>query len=182
MLNGLNLQLQGKGKLMCDIYSHIKTFGVKLALLVGQVHSSPRFSQLRNQWPRSQLESQWKRWKCWRRSLTCDSVNPFAADIDEALPCYQFELAELQNCDVLKDALKPNGLIEFYAALLNETYPNIKRHAMKMSTRTNLFIHETDENSDEIQRTFASVFETGCDRSLILDISPPRSKLTVHTN
>ncbi len=77
--------------------------------------------------------------------------NPFAADIDEALPCYQFELAELQNCDVLKDALKLNGLIEFYAALHNETYPNIKRHAMKMSTRTNLFIHETDENSDEIK-------------------------------
>ncbi len=44
--------------------------------------------------------------------------NPFAADIDEALPCYQFELAELQNCDVLKDAFKPNGLIEFYAGPL----------------------------------------------------------------
>ncbi len=60
--------------------------------------------------------------------------NPFVADIDEALPCYQLESAELQNCDVLKDAFKPNGLIEFYAALPNETYPNIKRHAMKMST------------------------------------------------
>ncbi len=60
--------------------------------------------------------------------------NPFAADIDEALPCYQFESAELQNCDVLKDAFKPNGLMEFYAALPNETYPNIKRHTMKMST------------------------------------------------
>ncbi len=60
--------------------------------------------------------------------------NPFAADIDKTLPSYQFEFAELQNCDVLKDAFKPNGLIEFYAALPNETYPNIKRHAMKMST------------------------------------------------
>ncbi len=60
--------------------------------------------------------------------------NPFAADIDKTLPSYQFELAELQNCDVLKDTFKPNGLIEFYAALPNETYPNIKRHAMKMST------------------------------------------------
>ncbi len=37
--------------------------------------------------------------------------NPFAADIDKTLPSYQFELAELQNCDVLKDAFKPNGLI-----------------------------------------------------------------------
>ncbi len=54
--------------------------------------------------------------------------NPFAADIDETLPCYQFELAELQNCDAF------NGLIEIYAALPNETYPNIKRHAMKMFT------------------------------------------------
>ena len=60
--------------------------------------------------------------------------NPFVADIDEAQPSYQFELAELQNCDVLKDAFKPNSLIDFYAALPNDTYPNIKKHAMKMST------------------------------------------------
>ncbi|XDV42032.1 hypothetical protein PO909_010784 [Leuciscus waleckii] len=60
--------------------------------------------------------------------------NPFAADIDEALPSYQIELAELMNCDVLKDAFQPNSLIEFYTALPNETYPNIKRNAMKMST------------------------------------------------
>ncbi|KAK9519571.1 hypothetical protein VZT92_022291 [Zoarces viviparus] len=60
--------------------------------------------------------------------------NPFVADIDEVQPSYQFELAELQNCDVLKDAFKPNSLIDFYAALPNDTYPNIKKHAMKMST------------------------------------------------
>ncbi|KAJ4933111.1 hypothetical protein JOQ06_029947 [Pogonophryne albipinna] len=47
--------------------------------------------------------------------------NPFLADIDEAQPSYQFELAELQNCDVLKDAFKPNSLIDFYAALPNDT-------------------------------------------------------------
>lgn len=37
ILNGLNVQLQGKGKLICDMYSHVKSFEVKLALLVGQV-------------------------------------------------------------------------------------------------------------------------------------------------
>lgn len=37
ILNSLNLQLQGKGKLICDMYSHIKAFELKLALLVGQV-------------------------------------------------------------------------------------------------------------------------------------------------
>ena len=33
MLNSLNLQLRGEGKLICDMYSHIKAFEVKLALL-----------------------------------------------------------------------------------------------------------------------------------------------------
>lgn len=33
MLNSLNLQLQGLGKLICDMYSHMKAFEVKLALL-----------------------------------------------------------------------------------------------------------------------------------------------------
>ncbi|XP_037804762.1 general transcription factor II-I repeat domain-containing protein 2-like [Penaeus monodon] len=37
MLNSFNLQLQGQGKLICDIYSHIKAFEVKLELLLGQV-------------------------------------------------------------------------------------------------------------------------------------------------
>ena len=60
--------------------------------------------------------------------------NPFIVNIDEAQLSYQFELAELQNCDVLKDAFKPNSLIDFYAALPKDTYPNIRKHAMKMST------------------------------------------------
>ena len=60
--------------------------------------------------------------------------NPFIANIDEARPSCQFEFAELQNCDVLKDAFKPNSLVDFYAALPKDTYPNIRIHAMKLST------------------------------------------------
>ncbi len=152
MFNDLNLQLQGKGKLMCDIYSHIKTFGVKLALLVGQEQKQdfthlPVTQSLSAEKPvapfpagKSVLEMLKAEFDVRFRELHVHAKeirlfqNPFAADIDEALPCYQFELTELQNCDVLKDAFKPNGLLEFYAALPNETYPNIKRHAMKMST------------------------------------------------
>ncbi len=144
MLNGLNLQLQGKEKLICDMYSHIKTFRVKLALLVGQVQKQD-FTHL----PVTQSLSAEKPVAPFPAEKSVEALemlkaefdvrfrifqNPFAADIDEALPCYQFELAELQNCDVLKDAFKPKGLIELYAALPNETYPNIKRHAIKMST------------------------------------------------
>ncbi len=115
--------------------------------------------------------------------------NPFAADIDEALPCYQFKSAELQKCDVLKDAFKPNGFIKFYAALPNNIYPNIKRHAMKMSTlfgsayiceqtfsfmklmKTQMRSRHTDEHLHQTLRL-----------AVTLDISPPRSKSTVNTN
>ncbi len=113
-----------------------------------RLHSSPRYPKSLS-WETSGPIPSWKvsgsagnaEGGVWRAILwaTCPIEihlfqNPFAADIDKTLPSYQFELAELQNCDVLKDAFKPNGLIEFYAALPNETYPNIKRHAMKMST------------------------------------------------
>nr|XP_036299949.1 LOW QUALITY PROTEIN: protein TASOR-like [Pipistrellus kuhlii] len=37
LLNSFNLQLQGKGKLICDMASHVKAFEVKLGLLIKQV-------------------------------------------------------------------------------------------------------------------------------------------------
>uniref|UniRef100_A0A8C9ZUX5 HAT C-terminal dimerisation domain-containing protein n=1 Tax=Sander lucioperca TaxID=283035 RepID=A0A8C9ZUX5_SANLU len=125
---------ESKGKLVCDMCAHIKAFEVKLALLVGQVQKQDftHLSTTQNlsaEKPVAPLPAE-------KSLLVLVLVfqNPFAVDIDKALPSCQFELAELQNCDVLKDAFKPNSLIEFYAALPNETYPNIKRHAMKMST------------------------------------------------
>jgi len=154
MLNSLNLQLQGQGKLICDMYSHIKAFEVKLALLLEQVKKHnfihlPATQNLSAENPAVPFPAE----KCVEalemlkaefgvrfRQLHVNAKeirlfqNPFLADIDEAQPSYQFELAELQNCDVLKDAFKPNSLIDFYAALPNDTYPNIKKHAMKMFT------------------------------------------------
>ncbi|KAG9277976.1 general transcription factor II-I repeat domain-containing protein 2-like [Astyanax mexicanus] len=58
--------------------------------------------------------------------------NPFAADIDCIDPIYQLELAELQNFDNLKDAFKSSTLVDFYASLPGETYPNL--HTLKMTT------------------------------------------------
>ena len=158
MLNNLNLQLQGKGKLICDMYSHIKAFEVKLALLLQQVRNNnfanlPATENLSKERPAppvpfpaatcvEALEMLKEEFGVRFRELHVNEKeirlfqNPFVAVIDEAEPRYQFELAELQNCDVLKDAFKPNSLclIDFYAALPNDTYPNIKKHAMKMST------------------------------------------------
>ena len=148
MLNGLNLQLQGKGKLICDMYSHIKAFEVKLTLVLEQVkkHNFTHLPATQNfsaekpavAFPGEKcveaLEMLKAEFGVRFRELHVHAKeirlfqNPFVADIDEAQPSYQFELAELQNCDVLKDAFKPNSLIDFYAALPNDTYPNIKKN------------------------------------------------------
>ncbi|KAG8565987.1 hypothetical protein GDO81_013052 [Engystomops pustulosus] len=37
LLNSFNLQLQGKGKLICDMASHVKAFRIKLGLLIKRV-------------------------------------------------------------------------------------------------------------------------------------------------
>ena len=44
------------------------------------------------------------------------------------------ELADLQNCDSLKDAFKSSSLPSFYATLPSETYPHLRNHALKMAT------------------------------------------------
>nr|XP_027230679.1 general transcription factor II-I repeat domain-containing protein 2-like [Penaeus vannamei] len=135
MLNSFNLQLQGQGKLICDIIP-TKAFEVKLELLLGQVkkHSFihlPATQNLSAENPAVSFPAE----KCVEAlEMLKAEFEPICCDIDEAQPSYQFELAELQNCDVLKDAFKPNSLIDFYAALPNDTYPNIRKHAMKMST------------------------------------------------
>ncbi|CAI5677221.1 unnamed protein product [Oreochromis niloticus] len=136
------------------MYSHIKAFELKLALLLEQVKKHnfthlPATQNLSAENPAvlfpaekcvEALEMLKAEFSVLFRQLHAHAKeirlfqNPFVANIDEAQPFYQFELAELQNCDVLKDAFKPNSLVDFYAALPNDTYPNIKKHAMKMST------------------------------------------------
>ncbi len=141
MLNGLNLQLQGKGNLICDMYSHIKGFEVKLALLVRQVQKQeftnlPVTQSLSTEKPvapfpaeqsvealemlKAEFDVRFRELHVHAKEI-CLFQNPFAADIDEALPSYQFELAKLQKCDVLKDTFKPNGLIELLPSLTRHT-------------------------------------------------------------
>lgn len=50
---------------------------------------------------------------------------------DDALPCSQ--MVELQNWDALKDAFRANSLTDFCASRPNSTFPNIKKHDLKMS-------------------------------------------------
>ena len=148
MMNGLNLQLQGQEKLICDVYSHIKAFEVKLALLLEQVKKHnfihlPATQNVSKENPvvpfpvvkclealkmlKAEFGVQFRELHINAKEIRLFQ-NPCVADTAEAQPSYQFELAELQNCDVLKDAFKPSSLIHFYATLPNNMYPNIKKN------------------------------------------------------
>ncbi len=215
MLNGLNLQLQGKGKLICDMNSHIKTFRVKLALLVGQVQKqdfihlpvTQTVSQLRNQWPHSQLKSQWKRWKCWRRSLTCDSVS-YMSTLKKSVfsrtpslptltkPCLVISLSWLSYRTVMfwKTLLSPK-------VSLNYMLPSLTRHTQTskgMQLRCPHFLaahisvskpfHSWNWwklrwDQDSLMIICISLWDwLWQEWSLTFEIWPPRSKPTVHTN
>ncbi|KAG9278014.1 general transcription factor II-I repeat domain-containing protein 2-like [Astyanax mexicanus] len=152
LLNSLNVQLQGKGRLISDMHSYVKAFEVKLGLLLKHVKEKnfchfPTTQKRAAEVPSLGFPAE----KCAEalEILQCKFQvrfqelhahakdirlfqNPFAADIDCIDPIYQLELAELQNFDNLKDAFKSSTLVDFYASLPGETYPNL--HTLKMTT------------------------------------------------
>lgn len=154
LLNSFNVQLQGKGKLICDMQSHVKAFEVKLGLLIKQVKEEnfchlPTTQNLLAEKPLvafpnktcvDSLEKLQKEFQLRFKELHLHEQdiqlfrNPFSIDIENVDAIYQMELAELQNCDSLKDAFKSSSLHKFYASLPSETYPNLRNHALKMAT------------------------------------------------
>ncbi|XP_066127213.1 general transcription factor II-I repeat domain-containing protein 2-like [Saccopteryx bilineata] len=154
LLNSFNVQLQGKGKLICDMQSHVKAFEVKLGLLIKQVKEEnfchlPLTQNLLAEVPliafpkevcvdsleklQKEFQFRFKELHLYKQDIQLFR-NPFSIDIENVGSIYQMELTELQNCDSLKDAFKSNNLPNFYASLSSETYPNIRNHALKMST------------------------------------------------
>ncbi|XP_031811545.1 general transcription factor II-I repeat domain-containing protein 2-like [Sarcophilus harrisii] len=154
LLNNFNMQLQEKGKLICDMQSHVKAFEVKLGLLIKQVKEEnfchlPTTQNLLAEKPLiafpnktcvDSLENLQKEFQFRFKELHLHEQdiqlfrNPFSVDIENVDTIYQMELAELQNCDSLKDAFKSSSLHNFYASLPSETYPHLRNHALKMAT------------------------------------------------
>ncbi|XP_077307209.1 general transcription factor II-I repeat domain-containing protein 2-like [Lithobates pipiens] len=154
ILNSFNVQLQGKGKLICDMQSHVKAFEVKLGHLIKQVKEEnfchlPTTQNLLAEKPLvafpnktcvDSLEKLQKEFQFRFKELHLHEQdiqlfrNPFSIDIENVDTIYQMELAELQNCDSLKDAFKSSSLYSFYASLPSETYPHLRNHALKMAT------------------------------------------------
>ncbi|XP_044295006.1 general transcription factor II-I repeat domain-containing protein 2A-like [Varanus komodoensis] len=154
LLNSFSVRLQGKGKLISDMHSHVKAFQVKLDLLVKQVEEEnfcrlPTTQKLLAEKPAvafpkktcvDSLEMLQKEFQLRFKELHLHELdillfrNPFSVDIEVVDPIYRTELAELQNCDSLKDAFKSSSLTSFYASLCSETYLNLRNHALKMAT------------------------------------------------
>ncbi|XP_041447439.1 general transcription factor II-I repeat domain-containing protein 2-like [Xenopus laevis] len=152
LLNSFNVQLQGKGKLICDMHSHVKAFEVKLDLLIKLVKEEnfchlPSTQKLLAEKPtvafpnktcvdslemlQREFQKRFKELHLHEQDIQLFR-NPFSVEIED--PIYQMELAELQNCDSLKDIFKASSLTNFYASLPFETYLNLRNHALKMAT------------------------------------------------
>uniref|UniRef100_A0A8C8SQM6 SPIN-DOC-like zinc-finger domain-containing protein n=1 Tax=Pelusios castaneus TaxID=367368 RepID=A0A8C8SQM6_9SAUR len=154
LLNSFNVQLQGKGKLICDMHSHVKAFEVKLDLLIKQVKEEnfchlPTTQKLLAEKPTvafpnkkcvDSLEMLQREFQMRFKELHLHEQdiqlfrNPFSVDIEIVDPIYQMELAKRQNCDSLKDAFKSSSLTNFYTSLPSETYLNLRNHALRMTT------------------------------------------------
>ncbi|XP_071059504.1 general transcription factor II-I repeat domain-containing protein 2B-like [Pseudochaenichthys georgianus] len=112
MMNALNTQLQGKGLFAHEMHSHVKAFMTKLQLISRQLGSN-------------NLE----------HMKTLKEVKPSADhrhSVDSAPTDVQLELIDLQSDSLLKEHFKSASLLEFYSALKEENFPNMRRHAQKM--------------------------------------------------
>ncbi|KAF7244384.1 EPM2A-interacting protein 1 [Varanus komodoensis] len=148
------VQLQGKGKLISDMQSHVKASEVKLDLLIKQVKEEnfchlPTTQNLVAEKPAvafpnttcvDSLEMLQKEFQIRFKELHLHEQDiqlfrkPFSVDIEIVDPIDQMELAKPQDCDSLKNAFKSSSLTNFYASLPSETYLNLRNHALKMAT------------------------------------------------
>ena len=146
-MNNLNLKLQGKENLICDLYTHLKVFRCKLDLFLKQVKVKIFFhfekckvfnAEATTQSPVAfscviiqDLQHQFQ-----ERFSDLDSIadeirlfqNPFDADVAICPDILQLELIELQANDLLKDKFK-EGLVAFYQFLPKEQFPNLQNFA-----------------------------------------------------
>ncbi|XP_067318488.1 general transcription factor II-I repeat domain-containing protein 2-like [Anolis sagrei] len=176
LLNSFNVQLQGKGKLICDMQSHVKAFEVQLGILIGHVKEEnfyyfPTTQNLLEEKPsvafpnkicvesleklHNEFQIRFKELRLYEQDIQLFR-NPFSVAIENANIIYQMELAELQNCDSLKDVFKSSSLPNFLASLHSKTYPKLRNHALKMATIfgstyvCELFQNETSEIFNQI--------------------------------
>ena len=147
-LNAMNLQLQGRGRVISDMYSTVKAFKTKLTLWEAQMRKdnlshfpccqtmkeklsasvfpcaqfADKISVLAADFRRrfADFEAQKSRFELLS--------NPFAVDVESSPPNLQMELIELQCNDALKAKYAAVGATEF-VRFLPETMPQLRIQA-----------------------------------------------------
>jgi len=150
-LDELNLRLQGETSLICDLYSKVKAFRLKLNLFEAQLKSRnfihfPCFEKLLNEvsypFPITFAEGILTELKLQfdTRFIDLDGnskiiaifQNPFSCNIIDAPDELQLELIDLQANENYKYKFKEGNLIEFYKLLPKEEYKCLKEFAIGM--------------------------------------------------
>ncbi|KAL3841521.1 hypothetical protein ACJMK2_019654 [Sinanodonta woodiana] len=146
-LNDLNLKLQGKYQLICQLANHIWAFMTKLQLFRQQATSENfvHFPTFQSQLQNSQgidtkvyvakldtlVQSFNSRFhdfdQC--RLLMKLFADPFNVSVDDLSAEYQLELTDLQASDELRATYRENSLLDFYRTL-PDTFANLKDNAL----------------------------------------------------
>ena len=148
-LNLLNKKLQGRGKLVNNLYYNITAFETKLELFKYHImqQNFVHFSccnNLSKTLPINIFPTE----DCTKNIALLQTAfadrfmdfkekskmfqffqNPFEISIMDVKEDFQFELAELQADDRLKSVYKNENLISFYQKLEDEDYPKLKENA-----------------------------------------------------
>ncbi|XP_076034560.1 general transcription factor II-I repeat domain-containing protein 2B-like [Oratosquilla oratoria] len=112
-MNELNLKLQGKNSLVCDLYRIIKGFWRKLSLFEAQLERE-KFSHFH----------------CFKEFCTTIAEdNPFDCNLDDVPVEVQIELIDLQASDLLKEKHREGKLVAFYRCLPDDDFPKLKNFA-----------------------------------------------------
>ncbi|KAK7888727.1 hypothetical protein WMY93_024287 [Mugilogobius chulae] len=151
-LSALNLQLQGRGRTVTDMYDSVRAFKVKLNLWETQLQQKnhAHFPACQNMMTRTTAASQFptkhfveklstlraeftRRFTDFERQKFNFEMfsNPFSIDPEKAPENLQMELIELQCDSALKSKYETVGRVEFHRCL-PETMPQLRRHAARI--------------------------------------------------
>lgn len=147
-LNAINLQLQGRARVISEMYTTVKTFQTKLTLWEAQMQKEnlihfPSCQTIKNElstgvFPSAEFADKISILAADFRHRFADFEaqksrfallgNPFAVDVESISPNLQMELIELQCDDALKAKYAAVGAAEF-ARFLPDTMPQLRTQA-----------------------------------------------------
>lgn len=153
-INNLNLKLQGKNSVICDLYCHVKAFRQKLKLFEKQLavqkfdhfETCKELTQNNASFPidfvistlaklRSEFENRFEDFDLAAKEIKLFQ-NPFGCDIDDVPSELQLEVIELTSNDLLQanfqEHSKGGNLLSFYSSLPEKDFKNLRNYARGM--------------------------------------------------